>query len=101
MKIDNTQIKLLYEKFANEEMKGKENERMKKERTIVEKTLELEDTLPLPEPSPIVKLFRKTSTVVDMGPRMIRAKKRKESNIGFGLNKGHQRKQMRRSNSSV
>ena len=101
VKIDNTNIKLLYEKFANEEMKGRENERMRKERTIVEKTLELEDTLPLPEPSPIVKLFGKTSTVVDMGPRMIRAKKRKESNIGFGLNKGHQRKQMRRSNSSV
>ena len=102
VKIDNAHIKPLYEKFANEESKL---------RPTVD--FDLDDALPLPEPSPIVKskemFFRKISTVVDLVPRMHRAEKRKESNIGLGGSRSrnqsrsqdHQRKQMRRSNSSV
>ena len=102
VKIDNSHIKPLYEKFANEEGKL---------RPTVD--FDLDGALPLPEPSPIVKskemFFRKISTVVDLVPRMHRAEKRKESNIGLGGSRSrnqsrsqdHQRKQMRRSNSSV
>ena len=96
-KIDYTHIKPLYEKYANEEAKGGT--------TLEELHQEEENSLPLPEPSPIVnskaRMFRQFSTVIDMPAKMIRAKKRKESNIESRAIKHHQNKQIKRSNSSV
>ena len=96
VKIDNSHIKHLYEKYEEGKVRSKVN-------------FKLEDPLPLPEPSPIVKskemFLRKLSNVADMVPRMHREKKRKESNIGLGERKRHQsahslpRRQIRRSSS--
>ena len=97
VKIDYTHIKPLYEKYANEEAKGGT--------TLEELHQEEEDSLPLPEPSPIVKskdqIFRKISTVMDLPAKMHRRTRRQESNVGVRANKHHQSKQIKRSDSSV
>jgi hypothetical protein len=89
LKLDNKKIKPLYEKYANDEINGP---------TLEE--LHSDELVSGPLPSPIVRAkehtFRKISTVIDFGAKLKRAKRRKESNIGFEKSKGSL-KRLRRS----
>ena len=70
----------MYEKYANDETNGPTHEE-----------LHTDESVAGPLPSPIVRAkeqtFRKLSTVFDMPAKIQRAKRRKESNIGFEKSK--------------